>query len=60
MSTLQAALDEYLSVRRALGFGLRLSGRLLQRFVDFAERAGAAYITTELALMQPANAQPVQ
>ena len=27
MSTLQAALDEYLSVRRALGFGLRLSGR---------------------------------
>ena len=63
MSTLQAALDEYLSVRRALGFGLRLSGRLLQRFVDFAERAGAAYITTELALqwaIQPAHAQPAQ
>ena len=34
MSKLQVALDEYLAVRRALGFKLRLAGRLLQRFVD--------------------------
>jgi site-specific recombinase XerD len=63
MITLQAALDEYLAVRRALGVKLRLPGRLLQRFVDFAERAGAASITTELALewaTQPAEAQPAQ
>ena len=63
MSKLQAALDEYLSVRRALGYKLRLSGRLLQRFVDFAGREGAAYITSELALAwatQPAAAQPAQ
>lgn len=63
MSTLQLALDEYLAMRRALGFELRLSGRLLQRFVDFAARAGAAYITPELALewaTQPAEAQPAQ
>lgn len=63
MIPLQAALDEYLAVRRALGVGLRLAGRLLQRFVDFAERQGAAYITTELALewaTQPAAAQPAQ
>jgi integrase/recombinase XerD len=63
MSKLQAALDEYLAVHRALGFKLRLAGRLLQRFIDFADRTGAAYITTELALAwatQPAAAQPAQ
>ena len=50
MSQLQVALDEYLAVRRALGYKLRLSGRLLQRFVDFADRQGATYITSELAV----------
>jgi integrase/recombinase XerD len=63
MNTLQTALDDYLALRRALGFELRLAGRLLQRFVDFAQAAGAAYITTELALQwatQPAHVQPAQ
>jgi integrase len=63
MSELHAALEEYLSVRRALGVKLRLPGRLLKRFVDFAEREGAAVITTNLALRwatQPADAQPAQ
>jgi integrase len=63
MSELHAALEEYLSVRRALGVKLRLPGRLLERFVDFAEREGAAVITTDLALRwatQPADAQPAQ
>src|SRR3990172_4192767 len=50
MSLLRAALDEYLAVRRALGYQLRLTGRLLRRFVEFAEHAHADYITTELAL----------
>jgi integrase/recombinase XerD len=61
--SLQASLDQYLGFRRALGVKLRLPGRLLQRFVDFADAAGATYITTELALawaIQPSNAQPVQ
>ena len=49
MNTLQAALDDYLALRRALGFELRLAGRLLQRFVDFAQAANATYITAELA-----------
>jgi hypothetical protein len=49
MSKLQAALDEYLAVHRALGYKLRLAGRLLQRFVEFAEREGATHITSELA-----------
>lgn len=63
MSALQLALDEYLALRHALGHKLRLPGRLLQRFVDFADHAGAAYITIELALgwaTQPADAQPAQ
>ena len=63
MSELHAALEEYLSVRRALGVKLRLPGRLLERFVDFAEREGADVITTDMALRwatQPAHAQPAQ
>jgi integrase/recombinase XerD len=63
MSALRTAFNEYLAVRRALGYRLRLEGRLLRRFVDFAERSGADYITTELALdwaTQPAHAQPSQ
>jgi integrase/recombinase XerD len=63
MSPLQEALDEYLAVRRALGHKLRLSGRLLRRFVTFADDAGATFITTEIALewaTQPADAQPAQ
>ena len=62
MSKLRIALDEYLKVRRALGYKLRVPGGLLRRFVDFADRAGAEFITTELALkwaMQPPEAQPV-
>ena len=63
MSPLHEALDEYLVARRALGHRLRLPGRLLQRFVAFADSFGASYITTEVALawaMQPAKAQPAQ
>src|SRR5437016_13990304 len=63
MSSLRTALDEYLAVRRALGYQLRLTGRLLRRFVEFAEHACADYITAELALAwatQPAHAQPAQ
>lgn len=63
MSPLHTALEEYLGVRRALGYKLRLPGRLLRRFVEFAKRERAHYITTELALKwatQPAHATPAQ
>lgn len=50
MSELRCALEEYLAVRRALGFKLRDVARELDRFVAFAEREGAAFITTEMAL----------
>ena len=63
MSSLDTALEEYLRVRRAMGYKLLLSGRLLQRFVELAKRERAHYITTELALKwatQPTHATPAQ
>src|ERR1700692_2039570 len=63
MTPLRPSLSEYLDLRRALGFKLREPGRMLQQFVNFAEHAGATYITTELALQwatQPESAQAAQ
>jgi integrase len=57
------ALEEYLNVRRALGFKLRNGGGLLKGFVTYAEREGASSITTELAVrwaMEQKNCQPAQ
>lgn len=50
MSDLVRALDEYLTLRHALGFKLSHSGRELPRFVKFLDREGASFITTALAL----------
>ena len=61
MTPLLKAVDEYLSLRRRLGYKLRDPGTYLYAFVSFLERQGASHITTDLALrwaMQPANAQP--
>jgi len=58
---LRDALADYLRVRRRLGFEMPQDGRLLERFVDFLEQAGAERITTELALKWarlPVNAHP--
>jgi len=61
MNDLHAALDEYLSVRRTLGFKLRDEGTALPKFLSFLEKNGALYITTGLALQwatQPQNVLP--
>lgn len=61
MSPLRQAVDEYLALRHALGFSLRLPGAMLHHFAAFLERHGAPYITRDLALrwaQQPATAQP--
>lgn len=50
MNGLARALDEYLALRRALGFKLLQTGRVLPRFVQFIEREGATFITTAMAL----------
>jgi integrase len=49
--SLRQALDEYLRLRRGLGFKLVSDQRLLESFVGFLEQAGAQHITSELALM---------
>ena len=59
---MRAALDDYLRIRRRLGFAMPQDGRLLEGFVEFLERAGAERITTELALAwarMPAAGAPV-
>lgn len=61
MSTLRNRLDEYLAIRRALGFKLERAGYLLPDFVTYLEDHQARTITTELAVAwarQPAHAHP--
>jgi len=64
MSTpLQQALEDYLTIRRQLGYQLHSSGRLLAGFVRFAEQAGARTVTTELAVAwarQPQGVAPIR
>lgn len=47
MSRLHALLDDYLALRRGLGFKLREQRLLLPGFVDFVEQAGAESVTVE-------------
>lgn len=61
MSALPSAVDDYLVLRRTLGFKLSEVGRALQHFARFAEAEGAEFITTDLALRwatQPTQASP--
>lgn len=50
MTALHEAVDDYLTIRRALGFKLAEHQRLLPQFAAFLEQAGADSITTELAV----------
>lgn len=50
MNTLREALQEYLRLRRSLGYKMHDAGLVLPRFVSFMEERGAAYITVRLAL----------
>jgi len=61
MNTLRQAVQEYLSLRRGLGFKLREAGNQLLDFVTFMEQHRASYVTQALALawaQQPTNVQP--
>jgi integrase/recombinase XerD len=60
MKTLRQAAQEYIRMRRHLGFKMRHEERRLRRFVAFMEQRSASYITTKLALqwaMEPTDAQ---
>lgn len=54
------ACEQYLRVRRALGFKLRDHGNLLADFVAYLQRAGATTLTTELALAWATQSVGVQ
>lgn len=61
MSKLQQGVNQYLTIRRALGFQLNSPARVLQRFVRFAESENAESITIDLIhrwSKQPSTAQP--
>lgn len=61
MSTLQQAVQDYIEVRRRLGFKLREAGRALIDFAAFLDAHDAQYVTTELALawaQRPSHALP--
>ena len=63
MTPLCAAVHEYLTLRRSLGFKLHDAGRLLVAFATFMEQPRATSITTPLALawaQQPTAVQPAE
>jgi integrase len=62
MNTLREALQEYLDLRRSLGFKMHDAGVLLPRFVSFMEERQAFSISTRLALewAQQPSVQPAE
>lgn len=61
MTTLRQAVQEYLRMRRDLGFKLLEAGKGLLDFARFMEQHRASYITQALALawaQQPSHVQP--
>jgi integrase/recombinase XerD len=58
MAALASALDDYLALRRSLGYKLERPGELLADFVAHMDQVGAEHIRVELALdwaMRAAN-----
>lgn len=63
MNTLRSLLEDYLAMRRALGFKLRTEGTGLTTFVSYLEAAGIDHIMNEVALSWatlPDSVQSVQ
>ena len=50
MSTLSGHVEDYLRLRRALGYKLERAGHLLPQLVGYLEAAGSTTLTTELAV----------
>ena len=62
MSALASHVEDYLRLRRALGFKLRFPGQVLPSLAAYLEAAGAATLTAELAVTwagQPQGVHPV-
>lgn len=61
MKNLRTHLQQYLQLRRRLGFKLRDAGGVLSKFVHYAKQQHAAFVTTKLALrwaIQPVDCHP--
>jgi len=61
MKKLRKAVQDYVALRRALGFKLEKAEVGLLDFVSFLERQGSSHITTARALQwatQPSHVQP--
>jgi integrase/recombinase XerD len=61
MTGLADAAEDYLALRRSLGFKLERPGQLLADFAGYLDACGATTVTTELALAwatRPAGADP--
>ena len=50
MSALEPHVDDYLRLRRTLGYDLEETGRLLHRFATELDAAGVTHITTQIAV----------
>jgi len=50
MITLTERLDDYIAVRRSLGYDLSFAARVLRGFTRFADREGIDHITVDLFL----------
>src|SRR6516225_9759927 len=62
MSALRQTAEDYLRIRRALGFKMENAGRLLPQFLEYLESVGAETVTTEHAVRwatMPSAANPV-
>lgn len=62
VSALRRSMQDYLAMRRRLGFKLHEAGLRLDDFVSFMEERGASRITSSLALtwaQRPRSVQPV-
>lgn len=61
MSALDVHVEDYLRLRRALGYKLERDAMLLPQLVAYLEAAGATTVTSELAIAwaRPTRAGPV-
>jgi len=50
MTTMSERLDDYIAVRRSLGYDLSITARVLRGFTGFADSEGANHITVDLFL----------
>ena len=62
MSSVRTAAEDYLAIRRSLGFKLGMQGRVLMEFVEYLEQMGLPTVTTEVAVewaTKPSGASPL-